>query len=620
VGADADLPAQTLTYSLVTGPGSVAGNEWTWTPGEADGPGTYTVTVQVSDGTASAQQSFDVTVAEVNQAPTLDDPADGSVDELVLTSRTLVGADADLPAQTLTYSLVSGPGAVTGDVWSWTPGETDGPGTFTVTVKVSDGTAEAQQSFDITVNEVNQAPTLEDPADGSVDELVAISRTLVGADADLPAQTLTFSLVTGPGSVAGNEWSWTPGETDGPGTFTVTVKVSDGTAEAQQSFDITVAEVNQAPTLADPADGSVDELVAISRTLVGADADLPAQTLTYSLVSGPGSVAGNEWSWTPGETDGPGTFTVTVKVSDGTAEAQQSFDITVNEVNQAPTLEDPADGSVDELVAISRTLVGADADLPAQILTYSVVSGPGSVTGNEWSWTPGEADGPGTYTVTVKVSDGTADAQQSFDVTVNEVNQAPTLDDPADGSVDELVAISRTLVGADADLPAQTLTYSLVTGPGSVAGNEWTWTPGEVDGPGTFTVTVKVSDGTAEAQQSFDITVNEVNQAPALEDPADGTVDELVAISRTLVGADADLPAQILTYSVVSGPGSVTGNGLGGGQRVVLDSGRDRRPRHLHRHRAGQRRNRECSTELRHHGQRSQPGSDAGRPGRWHRR
>ena len=60
---------------------------------------------------------------------------------------------------------------------------------------------------------------------------------------------------------------------------------------------------------------------------------------------------------------------------DGTANAQQSFEVTVNEVNAAPTLGDPADGSVDELVAISRTLVGADTDLPAQTLTYSVFSG-----------------------------------------------------------------------------------------------------------------------------------------------------------------------------------------------------------------------------------------------------
>ena len=49
--------------------------------------------------------------------------------------------DADLPAQALTYSLVGAPagatvGATTG-VFSWTPSESAGPGTYPITVRVA---------------------------------------------------------------------------------------------------------------------------------------------------------------------------------------------------------------------------------------------------------------------------------------------------------------------------------------------------------------------------------------------------------------------------------------------------------------------------------------------------
>jgi len=219
-----------------------------------------------------------------------------------------------------------------------------------------------------------------------------------------------------------------------------------------RGVEFSIFPANTAPTLTVPANATINEFQSYSASATATDPDA-GQTLTFSKVAGPAALtvsAGGAIAWTPGELDGGGSYTVTVQVTDNGSPPlsdTKSFTISVNETNQAPTLDDPADGSVDELVAISRTLVGADADLPAQTLTYSLVSGPGSVTGNTWSWTPGEADGPGTYTVTVQVSDGTASAQQSFDVTVNEVNQAPTLDDPADGTVDELQPRFRPWLG-----------------------------------------------------------------------------------------------------------------------------------------------------------------------------
>ncbi len=84
---------------------------FTWTPTEAQGPGSYPVTVIVTDdGTPSLNDSetITVTVNEVNQAPVLNAIGDKLVDELTLLTFTATATDADLPANTLSYSLGAG--------------------------------------------------------------------------------------------------------------------------------------------------------------------------------------------------------------------------------------------------------------------------------------------------------------------------------------------------------------------------------------------------------------------------------------------------------------------------------------------------------------------------------
>ena len=70
-------------------PGAAIGSngEITWTPTEAQGPGTYTLTTVVTDSgspSLSATNSFTVTVNEVNSAPVLPAQSNRTVNELTL--------------------------------------------------------------------------------------------------------------------------------------------------------------------------------------------------------------------------------------------------------------------------------------------------------------------------------------------------------------------------------------------------------------------------------------------------------------------------------------------------------------------------------------------------------
>lgn len=89
---------------------------------------------------------------------------------------------------------------------------------------------------------------------------------------------------------------------------------------------------------------------------------------------------------------------------------------------QAPVLAAFANKTVDELTPLTFTATAADADIPAQTLTFSLGAGApagASITaGGVFTWTPTEAQGPGTTTIGITVSDGGASFTKSFTVTV----------------------------------------------------------------------------------------------------------------------------------------------------------------------------------------------------------
>src|SRR5439155_10436463 len=112
--------------------------------------------------------------------------------------------------------------------------------------------------------------------------------------------------------------SWTPSEAQGPGDYSVTVRVTDdGTPalQASRTFAIHVAEVNATPELAPIADQNVGEGTLLTLTASATDADLPVNTLRYSLDAGTPAGAAIDaatgvFPWTPDADHGPDTHVV----------------------------------------------------------------------------------------------------------------------------------------------------------------------------------------------------------------------------------------------------------------------------------------------------------------------
>ena len=187
-----------------------------------------------------------------------------------------------------------------------------------------------------------------------------------------------------------------------------------------------------------------------------------------------------------------------------------------------PVLAAIPDQTVNELALLSLTATATDADVPANILTFRLDAAPAGAaidpnTG-AFTWRPTEAQGPGKYPVTVRVTDnGSLFDTKTFNVTVKEVNQAPVL--PA--IAPQLIGPGRTLkftaTASDADLPPQALTFSL--DPGAPAGafinsgtGEFTWAVPASQPAGRINVVVRVTDNAESPASASQTVVIEVDR------------------------------------------------------------------------------------------------------------
>ena len=106
-----------LTFTLDSGaPAGAtiqpASGLFTWTPSEAQGPGSYPVTIRVSDGLASDFETITITVAEVNLAPVASDDVYTTKQDTALSVPVGTGVlanDSDVDGNAITAVLINLP-------------------------------------------------------------------------------------------------------------------------------------------------------------------------------------------------------------------------------------------------------------------------------------------------------------------------------------------------------------------------------------------------------------------------------------------------------------------------------------------------------------------------------
>ena len=397
-----------------------------------------------SDGVdASAVAVSTVTVLNVNSAPSFTVGPNQTVNQnagaQTVNPWATAISDGDGGTQTLTFAVTgntnpglfsAGPAVSSTGALTYTPAA-NASGTVTITVTLSDdgGTANggvdtsAPQTFTITVNPVNDAPSFTAGPNQTVNEDSG-SQTVVGwaaaispGPADEAGQALTFQ-VTGntnaglfsaaPAVAANGTLTYTPAaNANGAATLTVVLKDDGGTANggtdtsAPQTFTITVNAVNDAPSFIGGPNQAVNEdpgpqTVNPWATAISAGPPNEAgQTLAFAITgntnpalfsAGPTISATGVLGYTPAaNANGAATLTVVLKDSGGTANggadtsAPQTFTITVNPVNdppvaQAKTAEAQANMRIVGLSGLLAGVTDADTGVNGCAPTFTVAS------------------------------------------------------------------------------------------------------------------------------------------------------------------------------------------------------------------------------------------------------
>lgn len=346
--------------------------------------------------------------------------------------------------------------------------------------------------------------------------------TLTGTDPE--AAPLTFMLGTAP--TLGTLGPLTP---TGPASATVTYtpnanangtdgfsfRVDDGVLTSPDAtVAITVTAVNDAPSFTAGTPPAVNEdagaqAIANWASFNPGPPDEASQTATYlvsavgnaALFSTPPAVSPNgTLTYTPAaNANGTSTFTVAVRDSGGTANGgidtspPQTFTITVNAINDAPSFTVGPNQTIDEDAGAQTVNPWATAisagppDEAAQTLTFNVTgntnaalfsTAPAVAANGTLSYTPA-ADANGTATITLTLSDSGPGApppnantspSQTFTVTVNAVNDAPVNTVPGAQTTGDTIPLvfsnanGNAISVADADAGTGLVRMSFATG------------------------------------------------------------------------------------------------------------------------------------------------------------
>ncbi|PMT74692.1 tandem-95 repeat protein [Vibrio parahaemolyticus] len=442
----------------------------------------------------------------------------------------------------------------------------NGDGTWTFTPQIDDDT-EVSFTFDIIDDEdlvvsgsanldilpINDAPNAKNDVI-TTEEDTAVTIDVLVNDSDVEGDVLSIQSASVPseqGSVdiVDGKLVFTPAENFN-GEATITYIVTDGDLTDEAKVTVTVTPVNDSPVAVDDTT-SIQEDTAVTIDVMPNDTDVDGDTLSIQSASVPSDqgtveVVDGKLVFTPAENFN-GDAEITYTVTDGELTDEAKVTVTVNPVNDMPTIKvDAVESITEDAVStdtVLATLTVRDTDTPEDQLTVSLENNSNGyfvLVGNEVKLSQAGVDVVNNdelnlkdLTISASVSDGVnPTASDSDSLIVNRVNDAPTIKVDAVESITEDAVSTDTVVATltvrDTDTPEDQLTVSLENNSNGyfvLVGNEVKLTQAGVDAVNNdelnlkdLTISASVSDGVnPTASDSDSLIVNRVNDAPTVE-------------------------------------------------------------------------------------------------------
>lgn len=254
----------------------------------------------------------------------------------------------------------------------------------------------------------------------------------------------------------------------------------------------------------------VEETELISLKPKATDPDADKLTFTYT------TPLNKDGKWQTGYGDA-GEYTITVTVSDGQLSATKDVLVIVNKKEEVPVIDEalPEEQTLGATENSKLTFSVKASDLNKDILTYSWKLDDDEVsTETSYVYNMGY-DAAGQHTIKLIVSDGVEEASNVWALSVENVNRKPVLEKIAAIMAKETDKVEIIPVASDAD--SDELSFSVDNADFKMVDGKFEWDT-TYDDAGEYTVTLTVSDGEDEISQEVEITIENVNRPPIIED------------------------------------------------------------------------------------------------------
>ncbi|TXM08830.1 tandem-95 repeat protein [Vibrio parahaemolyticus] len=625
---DTDVDGDTLSIQSASVPSDqgtveIVDGKLVFTPAE-NFNGDTEITYTVTDGQLTDEAKVTVTVNPVNDAPIIKVDAVESITEDAVSTDTVVAtlevADTDTPEDQLTVSLENnsnGYFVLVGNEVKLTQAGVDAVNNdelnlkdLTISASVSDGVNPTVSDSDsLVVNRANDAPTVENAiADQELSEDFA-TYTIDLNDAFKDSDSALNFSVSGNSNVLvsiENGIATISPTADWNGSETLTFTATDPSGESvSQTVNFTVASV--ADIVADKAT-VVEDMPTIINVLSNDTFESTDKVVSLDADNGPknGTVIVNNdgtVTYTPDD-NYVGKDTFTYVVTSGGVSESTTVSVDVTPVNDAPVAKDDI-ATTQEDTAVTIDVLPNDSDVDGDKLSIESASVPKEqgtveVVNGKLVFTPAEnfnGDAEITYTVT----DGQLTDEAKVTVTVNPVNDAPTIKVDAVEGITENAVSTDTLVAtlevADTDTPEDQLTVSLENNSNGyfvLVGDEVKLTQAGVDAVNNdelnlkdLTISASVSDGVnPTANDSDSLIVNRVNDAPTVENAiADQVLSEdfatyTIDLNEVFKDTDSSLEFSVsgnnsIQISIVSGVATITPTADWNGKETITFTAKD---------------------------------------------
>ncbi len=606
-------------------------------PGDTGGDNVYDVQVTVTDsGTNTDVQNLQVTVTDTTEPPTITSSATPSVPENTTAAIDVQSTDpdGDTEGAGLTYSLTGGADVALFSIVPATgvltfnsapnfeaPADSGANNVYDVQVTVTDSGAQtAVQNLQVTITNINEAPSITSSATPSVPEnqTAAIDVQSTDPEGDTEGSGLTYSLTGGAdvalfsivpatGVLTFNSAPdfENPGDAGANNVYDVQVTVTDsGLNTDVQNLQVTVTNTTEPPSITSSATPSAPEnqTAVIDVQSTDPDGDTEGAGLTYGITGGADAALFSIVPATgvltfnsapnfeaPADAGVNNVYDVQVTVTDSGAQTDvQNLQVTVTNVNEAPVITSSATPSVPEnqTAVIDVSATDPEGDTEGAGLTYSITGGAdvalfsivpatGVLTFNSAPnfESPSDAGANNVYDVQVTVTDsGAQTGLQNLQVTVTDAAEPPSITSSATPSAPEnqtgVIDVQST--DPDGDTEGAGLTYSLTGGADAAlfsivpATGVLTFNsapnfeaPTDAGANNVYDVQVTVTDSdTQTAVQNLQVTVTNVNESPTITSSATPSVNENTTAVIDVQSTDPDGTVEGaggLTYAITGG-------------------------------------------------------------------